>query len=74
MGDTRRRNGNWTVCGEADKNVSFDGAQLSVLMDIRDELQKLNSLLHCQNFTGIPEVLRQIRLNTHKPKRKRKAK
>lgn len=36
-------------------------ASLAVLMDIRDELQKLNTLLHCVNFTQIPATLRGLR-------------
>lgn len=39
-------------------------------MDIRDELQKLNALLGCHNFTAIPNVLRGIRRNTAKPRKK----
>jgi hypothetical protein len=38
--------------------------QVALLMDVRDELQKLNALLHCHNFTGMPETLRQVRRNT----------
>jgi hypothetical protein len=41
-------------------------------MDIRAELQTLNRLLHCPNFTGIPQTLRSIRRSM--PTRKRKAK
>lgn len=47
--------------------------QTEVLMDIRDELQKLNSLLHCQNFINIPTKLDTIRRHTSRipvPKRK----
>lgn len=33
---------------------------IEVLMDIRDELQQLNRLLNCRNFTGIPATLRTI--------------
>jgi len=33
MGDTRRANRDWAVCGEDDGRASFDGAQLAVLMD-----------------------------------------
>lgn len=33
----------------------------SVLQDIRDELQKLNTLLHCSNFTTLPATVRSIR-------------
>jgi len=39
---------------------SREDAQLCVLMDIRAELQKLNALLHCQNFQQIPRTLKKI--------------
>ena len=47
-------------------------AHVRVLMDIRDELKRLNNLLHCSNFTGIPHTLTKIRINTTKRKRKAK--
>jgi len=31
-------------------------------MDVRVELQKLNNLLSCPNFTDIPRLLRKIRI------------
>lgn len=46
-------------------------AELSVLMDIRRELQKLNNLLGCDNFIRIPRILTRISANTSK-RRKRK--
>ena len=33
----------------------------ALLMDLRDELQKLNTLLHCDNFTRLPRELRGLR-------------
>lgn len=45
---------------------------LQVLMDIRDELKRLNGLLHCSNFTAIPHTLAAIKRNTTKKKRVRK--
>lgn len=53
---------------------SYEAAQLTVLMDIRDELQRLNELLHCHNFTGLPAVLRRIdrRLAMRRPLMARK--
>lgn len=51
-------------------DVTTDNAQLSVLMDLRDELQRLNTLLHCHNFTAIPHTLRSIQKNTTKKRRK----
>jgi len=58
--DTRQKNMTWSVRPDANGHYSFDSARLAVLMDIRDELQKLNSLLHCANFTGIPRTLQTI--------------
>lgn len=51
--------------------VSWEGARLSVLMDIRDELVRLNALLHCENFVGIPATLRTIAKQTAKRPRVR---
>lgn len=62
----RRKNGDWII---PEGNVSIDHAQLAVLMDIRDELQRLNSLFRCSNFLEVPSVLRQIRANTAKPRK-----
>jgi hypothetical protein len=70
MNDRRRRDVSWQVCGEG-QSPSFDGAQLAVLMDIREELKLLrynlssiNMLFHCRNFTAIPAKLDSIRKNT----------
>jgi hypothetical protein len=41
-------------------------------MDLRDEMKRLNNLLHCQNFLAIPYHLERIRLNTRKPKKRKK--
>lgn len=65
MNDTRRKNVIWTVCEKKDGDrISFEGAQLAVLMDLRTELQKLNNLLYCSQCVSIPSVLRQIQRNT----------
>lgn len=64
----RHKDANWTIEGEA---LTYEQAQLAVLMDLRDELKKLNALLHCGNFVAIPGVLREIRENT-KPRKKRR--
>lgn len=45
MTDRRRANKNWTVCAEGADTISFEGAQLAVLMDIRGELQSANATL-----------------------------
>jgi hypothetical protein len=76
MADRSQSNINWWVAdekGDVYRNYDFSGAQLAVLMDIREELRKLNGLLHCPNFIGMPHTLSAIRKNTTKPKR-RKAK
>lgn len=39
----------------------WESIHAALLMDIRDELQRLNGLLHCANFIEIPGTLREIR-------------
>jgi hypothetical protein len=43
----------------------------ALLMDIRDELKRLNSLLYCPNFLQIPYHLEAIRQNTKKKRCKK---
>ena len=57
----RKKNANWVVADKAGNSLGVEHAQIAVLMDIRDELQKLNNLLHCSNFVGIPATLKSIR-------------
>ena len=52
-------------------DACYERAHLAVLMDIRDELKRLNGLLHCANFVGIPTDLRRIARNTAKPTKER---
>lgn len=51
-------------------SFTWETVGVEVLMDIRRELKRLNALLACPNFVGIPETLRGIRRNTAKPKRR----
>lgn len=63
-----------SVLTNDDGCASLDTWQTAMLVQIRDELRKLNTLLHCHNTVAIPQILRQIEANTRKPKpRKRKA-
>lgn len=71
--DTRCKDFNWSVRtkerARADDGATFDGAQLAVLMDIRDELRALNAVLGCINFRRVPRYLRDIRRNTTKKRK-----
>lgn len=49
----------------------WDALHAAILMDIRDELKRLNALLYCTNFLDIPLHLRMIRRNTTKPKKRK---
>jgi hypothetical protein len=53
---------------------TWEQAQVAVLMDIRDELKRLNGLLACPNFIGIPATLRSIDRKVTKPKRRKAGK
>lgn len=61
----RHKDVNWNL-PEGKLNASggrshdYDDIKVSVLMDIRDELKRLNALLYCQNFVQIPRTLKTI--------------
>ena len=67
----RHKDSNWAL---PDETNSYDQAHLAVLMDIRDELKRLNSLVGYSNAIEIPSILREIRrkLLTPKPRRWKK--
>lgn len=61
MKDDRFKNKDWALpVAESGKIATWDAVKIAVLMDIRDELQKMNALLHCPNFVGIPQTLKRI--------------
>lgn len=67
----RTRNWQWNEDPDSDGSRSWNQAIVSVLTDIREELQSLNAVLHCHNFMDIPHKLERIKRNTA---RKRKPK
>lgn len=60
----------WKIWRNDNGTYPQDQAHLAVLMDIREELQNLNRLLGCPNFTRIPATLRTISRNL--PARRRR--
>lgn len=70
--DRRRKDVNWYVADESGTAYSEmrEGCTLAVLMDLRDELKKLNNIFHCPNALQIPDLLRAIKKNTTKRPRK----
>jgi hypothetical protein len=71
MVDKRKKDLNWSVADDSGSTRSWDEVQVAVLMDIRDELKRLNTLLHCSNFVEIPSILRTIKRNTIKKRKPR---
>ena len=70
--DRRQAGRDWQVLNERGDwyQGSYAGASLAVLMDVRDELRKLNAVFACPNFLAVPSVLRGVEKNTRKPRRK----
>jgi len=64
VNDTRHKNASWDLT-----DISWQTVPIAVLMDIRDELQRLNNFLDCTQFRAIPRELRKIRTNTTKKQR-----
>lgn len=71
MAGKRFRNIEWNLAENPDGSVTIPHCQTAVLMDIRDELQRLNRLLNCYRFIGIPNQLEKIARNTTKRRRKK---
>lgn len=57
--DQRWKDANWAVTDEAG-NMYASGAKIALLMDIRDELKKLNAVFACPNFLQMPRSLANI--------------
>lgn len=74
MTDTRMKNRQWQPAETDGRVPTWERVNLAVLLDIRDELQTLNRLLGCQNFTDVPNILRAIQYNTKKPRKRKTAK
>lgn len=69
-----RQPGRVNVEWETPKNsFQWQHVEVEVLMDIREELRRLNGLLHCSNFVGIPATLKSIARNipARRPRRKK---
>jgi hypothetical protein len=60
--DRRRAQVKWIVNDE-DGGCSFDGAQLAVLMDIRDQLESINNKLNCYRIPRGLDALHEIALD-----------
>ena len=58
-----------TPNGKGGTSHSWNSIGVAVLMDIRDELKRLNATLDCRNFQQIPATLRKVARNTEKPKK-----
>ena len=56
----KKQNVEWTLHTNENGSTPYEDAILAVLMDIRVELQNLNRLLRCPNFTGMPKSLERI--------------
>lgn len=70
--DQRRKDWNWTVPPNDNGKFSFEGAQLAVLMDIRDELKRINSKLDCYRVGRALDDLHSLGVATRRKPRKRK--
>lgn len=69
MSTGRFKDISWNLANSDGKIASWEMVVIAVMMDVRDELKRLNSLLYCHNFTGIPQTLRKVEKNTRKKKR-----
>ena len=64
----RHKNLNWNL---SDGAQSWESVHTALLMDIRDELQRVNRVLACPDFLNIPYKLDTIVNNTKKSRRRK---
>lgn len=67
----RTKNWQWNESPNEAGKYSWDQAIVSVLTDIREELQVINRTLQCPNFLAIPRKLDRIVRNTAKKRKPR---
>ena len=75
MANRRQKDISWYVTDDAGNLYPQikEGVFAAVLMDIRDELKRLNATMECHNTRDIPRILRAIRAHTSRlPAKKRK--
>ena len=65
-------NENWSVAEADGKVPTWERAGIAVLMDIRQELRRLNSAIYCVDFQAIPHRLQMIAKNTTRKSRKKR--
>ncbi|WP_448043766.1 hypothetical protein [Bradyrhizobium liaoningense] len=63
---SRHKNANWTL---PTSGVSYAGAQLAVLMDIRDELQAINRALGCYRIPRALDAMHDLGVEARRRKR-----
>ena len=47
----------------------WESTHAALMMDIRDELRRLNRRINCEDFIAIPRTLWKIQLNTQKKRK-----
>ena len=65
----RHKDATWNL---SEPVKSWEEINCALMMDIRDELKRLNTLLHCSNFVGIPSTLTAINGKLRKPRRRKR--
>lgn len=56
----RHKDVNWIL----NNNASWNDVNAALLMDIRDELKRINARLNCPDTLAIPKILRRIAAHT----------
>lgn len=70
MAKGRFKDVEWNLANENGNVGTWERAAIAVLMDIRDELKRINARLDCSSTLRIPRYLARIATNTTKRKRK----
>lgn len=65
------KNTDWLILENDNGRYDHDQVMKALLLDIREELRRLNTVLQCPNFIAVPSKLDQIAKNTRKRRKPR---
>ena len=65
------RNVDWSISENDNGRYDHDQVMRAIMLDIREELKRLNNVLQCPNFIAVPSKLDQIVKNTRKRRKPR---
>ena len=65
MADKRRKNANWSL----PDSITWEHVSIALLMDLRDELQGIRSLMNCYRIPRALDAMHELGVDLRRKKR-----